>query len=64
MDKTISIIVPTYNERDNVTTLVREISQVLSGVEFEIVFVETPLQLHVILTDISLIFLSPLIHIQ
>jgi dolichol-phosphate mannosyltransferase len=36
----LSVIVPTYNERDNVTTLFRRLEAVLSGVAFEVIFVD------------------------
>jgi len=40
MDKTISLIVPTYNERENVLPLVKRISSALSGYSYEIVFMD------------------------
>ncbi len=36
----ISIIVPTYNEKENVNTLVERLSRALAGRKFEIVFVD------------------------
>src|ERR1700738_1330181 len=36
----LSVIVPTLNERDNVTTLVRRLEAALSGVSFEVIFVD------------------------
>ncbi|MCX6003044.1 MAG: glycosyltransferase family 2 protein [Chloroflexi bacterium] len=40
MDKTVSIIIPTYNERDNITPLVERIHRSLSSHNYEIVFVD------------------------
>ena len=40
MSKAISIIIPTYNERDNITPLVERIDHALSGYDYEIVFVD------------------------
>ena len=40
MDKTISLIIPTYNECDNIAPLTQRISQVLSGRSYEILFVD------------------------
>lgn len=37
---TLSVVVPVHNERDNVLPLVREIAQALSGLAFEMVFVD------------------------
>ena len=37
---TLSIVVPTFNERDNVAELVRRIGESLFGIEWEIVFVD------------------------
>jgi len=36
----LSIVVPTFNERPNVLTLVRSLSQVLDGIDYEIIFVD------------------------
>src|SRR6516164_9154818 len=36
----LSVIVPTFNERDNVTKLFRRLDAALSGVAFEVVFVD------------------------
>jgi dolichol-phosphate mannosyltransferase len=36
----LSVIVPTFNERDNVTTLYRRLEATLSGVAWEVVFVD------------------------
>lgn len=40
MSKAISLIIPTYNERDNVTPLVQRIHGALSNYDYEIVFVD------------------------
>jgi dolichol-phosphate mannosyltransferase len=40
MSTAISIIIPTYNERDNIITLVKRIAQALSNYEYEIVFID------------------------
>jgi dolichol-phosphate mannosyltransferase len=40
MDKFISVIVPTYNERDNIKPLVEGIHRALKGEDFEIVFID------------------------
>ena len=40
MNKDVSIIIPTYNERDNITPLVQRIDRALSNYEYEIVFVD------------------------
>jgi glycosyltransferase involved in cell wall biosynthesis len=37
---TISVVVPVYNEEENVLTLQTEISRALSGMDYEIVFVD------------------------
>jgi dolichol-phosphate mannosyltransferase len=39
-DFALSIIVPTYNEKDNVRPLVERLSKALSGKKFEIVFID------------------------
>jgi dolichol-phosphate mannosyltransferase len=36
----LSVIVPTFNERDNVTTLFRRLEAALTGVTFEVIFVD------------------------
>ncbi len=36
----LSVIVPTFNERDNVTTLLRRLETALAGVAWEVVFVD------------------------
>src|SRR5713226_5010329 len=36
----LAVIVPTFNERDNVTTLFRRLETALSGVNFEVIFVD------------------------
>ena len=36
----LSVIVPTFNERDNVTTLFRRLEAALTGVAFEVIFVD------------------------
>jgi dolichol-phosphate mannosyltransferase len=36
----LSVIVPTFNERDNVTTLFRRLETALAGVSFEVIFVD------------------------
>ncbi len=40
MDKTISLIIPTYNEHDNIVPLTKRLGQVLSGHSYEIVFID------------------------
>ncbi len=40
MDKQISVIIPTYNERDNLEPLVKEIHQAMADEDYEIVFVD------------------------
>lgn len=40
MDKSISVIIPTYNEKDNITPLVEQLHGVLSGYKYEIIFVD------------------------
>ncbi len=39
-DSTISILVPTYNERENVTALVERLGKALTGRNYEIVFID------------------------
>jgi dolichol-phosphate mannosyltransferase len=36
----LSVIVPTFNERDNVTTLFRRLEATLEGIPFEVIFVD------------------------
>src|ERR1700732_5019379 len=36
----LSVVVPTFNERDNVTTLFRQLETALAGVAFEVIFVD------------------------
>src|ERR1700704_3988618 len=36
----LSVIVPTFNERDNVTTLFRRLEATLQGIPFEVIFVD------------------------
>jgi dolichol-phosphate mannosyltransferase len=36
----LSVVVPTFNERDNVTTLYRKLGATLSGVAWEVIFVD------------------------
>ena len=36
----LSVIVPTFNERDNVTTLFRRLEAALTGVAWEVIFVD------------------------
>ncbi len=38
--KSMSVIVPTFNERDNIAILVNQIEKSLDGIEYEIVFVD------------------------
>jgi len=40
MMKKLSIIIPTYNERDNVPILAQKISHVLAGIDYEIIVVD------------------------
>ena len=40
MDKHISVIIPTYNERDNLEPLVKEIHRAMAGEDYEIVFID------------------------
>ena len=40
MAETISIIIPTYNEKDNIAPLVSRIAQALSGYSYEIIIVD------------------------
>src|ERR1700716_2710963 len=36
----LSIVVPTFNERDNVTTLLRRLEGTLSGIAWEVIYVD------------------------
>src|SRR5712692_8449301 len=36
----LSVVVPTFNERDNVTTLFRRLETALTGVAWEVIFVD------------------------
>ena len=36
----LSVVIPTFNERDNVTTLFRRLEKTLAGIPFEAVFVD------------------------
>ena len=40
MDATISLIIPTYNERDNIVPLLQRLKHVLSGLSYEVVFID------------------------
>jgi dolichol-phosphate mannosyltransferase len=40
LDKTVTILVPTYNERDNIAPLVRRIDGALNGRNYQVVFVD------------------------
>ena len=40
MSKAVSIIIPTYNERDNIVPLIRQIDQALKGHDYEVLFVD------------------------
>jgi dolichol-phosphate mannosyltransferase len=40
MNDTVSLIIPTYNEHDNIAVLVPRISRALSGYNYEIIFVD------------------------
>lgn len=40
MNKTVSIIIPTYNEHDNITALVQRLAKALTGYNYELVFVD------------------------
>ena len=40
MKDSISLIIPTYNEKDNITPLVERISRALAGYDYEIVLVD------------------------
>ena len=40
MNKTVSLIVPTYNEHDNITALVQRLGKALAGYNYEIVIID------------------------
>jgi dolichol-phosphate mannosyltransferase len=40
MNDIVSLVIPTYNERDNIAILIPEINQALAGYKYEIVFVD------------------------
>ncbi|MFH1662542.1 MAG: glycosyltransferase, partial [Chloroflexota bacterium] len=40
MNKTAYIIIPTYNEHDNITTLVQRLAKALASYTYEIVFID------------------------
>jgi dolichol-phosphate mannosyltransferase len=40
MDKLISVIIPTYNEKDNLEPLVEQVDRALAGEAYEIVFID------------------------
>jgi len=40
VDKSISVIIPTYNEKDNITPLVEALHRALSGYRYEVIFVD------------------------
>lgn len=40
MDRLVSIIIPTYNERDNIEPLVERINSALSGINYEIIIID------------------------
>ncbi len=40
MDRTVSIIIPTYNEKDNVLPLIETLHSVLAGYKYEVVFMD------------------------
>ena len=40
MTRELSIIDPTYNERDNVAPLIRKLRTVLLGIDWEVIFVD------------------------
>jgi dolichol-phosphate mannosyltransferase len=40
MDKLITVVIPTYNERDNITPLVEKINGALSGYNHEVLFID------------------------
>ena len=40
MNKTVSLIIPTYNEHDNVTALVQRLGKALTNYNYEIIFID------------------------
>jgi dolichol-phosphate mannosyltransferase len=40
LSKALSLVIPTFRERDNIAPLVRRLAQALAGVDYEIVFVD------------------------
>jgi len=40
LDKSVSLIIPTYNEKDNVRPLIEKLHSVLAGYQYEVVFVD------------------------
>ncbi|MBI4295980.1 MAG: glycosyltransferase [Chloroflexi bacterium] len=40
MNMTISVVIPTYNERENIRPLIEKLGKVLSGYDYEILFVD------------------------
>ena len=40
MNETISLIIPTYNERDNITPLLKRLENALAGYDYEAVFID------------------------
>lgn len=40
MSKALSLIIPTYNERDNIVPLVNQIHRALSGYDYEVIFID------------------------
>jgi dolichol-phosphate mannosyltransferase len=40
MDATVSLIIPTYNERENIEPLLQRLGNVLSGLSYEVIFID------------------------
>jgi dolichol-phosphate mannosyltransferase len=40
LSRSLSLVIPTYNERDNVATLVAKINDILSAYDYEVVFID------------------------